>query len=297
MTKKKGKIAFQGFAGAYSDMACRCVYPGWETVPCNAFEDAFRAVQDKKADLAMIPVDNTLAGRVADVHHLLPRGGLYVIGEHFLPVRHALLGVKGARKEDLKHVHSHVHAIPQCRNIIKKMKLAAHVHADTAGAAAEVAQRGDKAHAAIASELAAEIYGLKILQKDIQDADHNTTRFLILSPHKKNPPFVAQGRYLTSMLFRVRHIPAALYKALGGFATNGLSLAKLESYVDPAFQAAQFYCEVEGHEQSRAFQLALEELSFYADEVKVLGSYPAHAFRFKTKEKTKKTSSSKRRSK
>ncbi len=283
--KKMGKtIAFQGFAGAYSDMACRAARPGWATLPCASFEEAFRAVRDQRAALAMIPVDNTLAGRVADVHHLLPEGGLFVIGEHFLPVRHALLGVKESSARTVKHVHSHVHAIPQCRKIIRTMKLKAHIHADTAGAAADVAQRGDPAHAAIASDLAARIYGLKILKKDIQDEDHNTTRFLILSRQRKLPP--AQARpVITSLFFRVRNIPAALYKALGGFATNGISMAKLESYVDPAFAVAQFYCEVEGHPSSRPLRLALEELRFFADEVKMLGAYPAHPFRYKKRKR------------
>ncbi len=283
MTKKHKKIAFQGAPGAYSDMACRMAYPGWETLPCAAFEDAFRAVREKRADLAMIPVDNSLAGRVADVHHLIPGGGLYIIGEQFLAVRHALLGVPGAKKSDLKHVHSHVHAIPQCRKAIRRLKLKAHVHGDTAGAALDIAARGDKAHAAIASELAAKIYGLQILEKNIQDEDHNTTRFLVLAREHRVPPSRAGVPVLTSLVFRVRNIPAALYKAMGGFATNGISMAKLESYVDPTFKVAQFYAEVEGHPQSRALKLALEELSFFAPEVKVLGTYEAHPFRYQQK--------------
>ncbi len=276
------KIAFQGFHGAYSDIACREVYPGMQTLPCAAFEDAFRAVSDGEADLAMIAVDNTLAGRVADVHHLIPRGGLYIIGETFLPIRHALLAVKGATIADLKHVHSHIHAIPQCRETIKRLGLKAHVHADTAGAAAEVAERNDKAHAAIASTLAAEIYGLDVLINDIQDADHNTTRFLVLSRQPAVPAYRPGDRVLTSFVFRVRNIPAALYKALGGFATNGVNMVKLESYVGEHFQAARFYCDVEGHPDSPALKLALEELAFFAHEVKVLGTYPAHPFRSKT---------------
>lgn len=278
-TKSGKSISFQGFAGAYSDMACRQVYPRRPTLPCTSFDEAFRAVREHRAELAMIPVDNTLAGRVADVHHLLPQGGLYVIGEHFLPVRHALMGVKGATLKDLRHVHSHVHAIPQCRKLIAKLKLSAHVHADTAGAAAEVAQKGDKQHAAIASELAASLYGLDILQSDIQDADHNTTRFLILSRDHKIPARRKDTSYITSLVFRVRNIPAALYKTLGGFATNGVSMAKLESYVDPSFAVAQFYAEVEGHPKDPALQRALEELAFFAAAHKVLGTYEAHPFR------------------
>jgi prephenate dehydratase len=283
MKRVSQKIAFQGAAGAFSDLACRHVYPGRETLPCASFEETFQAVRDRRADLAMIPVDNSLAGRVADVHHLLPHGGLYIIGEHFEPIRMALLGVPGAKINDLKYVHSHVHAIPQCRKIIRQLKLKASAQGDTAGAARDVASRGDKAYAAIASSLAADIYSLKILRDNIQDADHNTTRFLILSREKKLPPANSRQPVLTSLLFRTRNIPAALYKALGGFATNGVSIAKLESYVDPTFQAAQFYCEAEAHPASAAFKGALEELSFFADHVNVLGAYPVHPFRLKKK--------------
>ncbi len=279
MAKTKNIISFQGYAGAYSDLSCRAVYPNWETLPCASFEDAFKAVQEGAATLAMIPVDNTLAGRVADVHHLLPKGNLHIIGEHFQPIHHALLGVKGAKIEDLKHVHSHIHAIPQCRNIIKERGLEAHVHADTAGAAAKIAEKGDKTHGAIASSLAAEIYDLDILAGDVQDADHNTTRFLILSGTPEVPAYKEDGRYLTSLVYGVRNIPAALYKSLGGFATNGVSMAKLESYVGEGFNVAQFYAEVEGHPESRALQLALEELDFYASAVRIMGTYEAHPFR------------------
>lgn len=274
---KKGKIAFQGVHGAFSDLACRTIFPGFETVPCESFNDAFAAVPEGRADFAMIPVDNTIAGRVADVHHLMPQGDLFITGEHFQPVRHLLLGVPGARKEDIRHVHSHVHAIPQCRKAIKRLGLKAHIHADTAGAAAEVAQRKDPAHTAIASELAAGIYGLDILERDIQDERHNTTRFLILGPEPEIPP--PGTPTITSLIFSVRNIPASLYKCLGGFATNGISLSKLESYVDPHFQAAKFLCDAEGHPESESFKLALEELGFYATDVKFLGAYPAHPFR------------------
>lgn len=272
-------IAFQGHEGAYSHQACKKVYPDMETLSCPSFEDAFIAVREEKADLAMIPVDNTIAGRVADVHHILPRSGLYIIGEFFLPVRHALLGVPGAKIDNITDIHSHVHAIPQCRDLIRKHGFTPHVQADTAGAAALVAEKGDKCHAAIASALAADIYGLDILIDDVQDAAHNTTRFLILSREYSVPARDENMSTLTSFVFRVRNIPAALYKALGGFATNGLNLVKLESYVDENFQAAQFYCEVEGHPDSRALQLALEELGFFADTFDLLGSFPAGAFR------------------
>lgn len=276
------KIAFQGAAGAYSDLACRTVFKGVETLPCASFEDAFEAVTDGSADLAMIPVDNSIAGRVADVHHLLPESNLYIIGEHFQPVRHALLGVKGAKKDELTDVHSHIHALPQCRKLISRLKLKAHVHADTAGAALEISQTQDKTQGAIASTLAAEIYGLDILENDVQDAEHNTTRFLILSPEPEIPEREhTDDVIVTSLVFGVRNIPAALYKCMGGFATNGINMTKLESYVNENFQAAQFYCEVEGHPDDESFKLALEELGFYARDVKFVGSYKAHDSRKK----------------
>ena len=279
MSNNNKTIAFQGFAGAYSDLACRAVYPEYETVPCNSFEEAFKAVGNGLTDLAMIPVDNTLAGRVADVHHLIPKEELHIIGEHFQPIRHALLGVKGAKKDNLKHVHSHIHAIPQCKKIIKELGLEPHVHADTAGAASEIAEKGDETHAAIASTLAADIYGLDVLIDDIQDADHNTTRFLIFSREQVVPKLGEKTPCITSMVYKVRNIPAALYKTLGGFATNGISMTKLESYVGENFNVAQFYAEVEGHPDDPAFVLAIEELSFYASELSILGTYPAHEFR------------------
>jgi len=279
------RIAFQGMKGAYSDLACRTVFPGYETLSCTSFEEAFAAVTNKDADYAMIPVDNTIAGRVADVHHLLPESDLYIIGEHFQPIHHALLGVKGAKKSDIQHVHSHIHAIPQCRKLVRDMGVQAHVHADTAGAAEEVAERGDKTHGAIASTLAAEIYDLDILQEEVQDAHHNTTRFLTLAREPNVPDYEdaeQQGQTLiTSLFFEVRSIPGVLYKCLGGFATNGLNMTKLESYVGENFHAAEFYCDVEGHMDSPKFQLALEELGFFAKNVKFLGTYKADDFRNK----------------
>lgn len=272
------KIAFQGALGAYSDLSCRTVFPDLETMPCHAFDDAFNALQNGDADLAMIPVDNTIAGRVADVHHLLPQSGLFIIGEHFQPIEHNLLGVKGTKISDLKTVHSHIHALPQCRKLIKKLGLTSNVHADTAGAAEQVSNLNDTAHGAIASSLAAEIYDLDIIEQNIQDENHNTTRFLILSREPQIPED-ENTNTITSMTFEVRNIPAALYKSLGGFATNDLSITKLESYVDENFQAAQFYCDIEGHPESDAFKLALEELGFYAKDVTFLGAYEAHPFR------------------
>lgn len=283
MTSQPQKIAFQGMLGAFSDLACRTVFPALETIPCASFEDAFKAVQDGQAELAMIPVDNSIAGRVADVHHLLPESNLFIIGEHFQPVEHALLGVKGTQKDDLKYIHSHIHALPQCRKAIKRMNLSPRVHADTAGAAAEIAERNNKEHGAIASKLAAEIYGLDILEANIQDADHNTTRFLILAPEPEIPDIDYEGIVLTSLIFSVRNIPAALYKCMGGFATNGINMTKLESYVNENFQAAQFYCDLEGHPEEERFKLALEELGFYAKDVKFVGSYKAHESRLKEK--------------
>lgn len=280
--KRLRKIAFQGASGANSDLACRAVFPSMETLPCHGFEATFKAVQDGKADLAMIPVDNTLAGRVADVHHLIPRGNLFIVGEHFEPIRMVLMGVKGAKLEDIKHVYSHVHALPQCRKMIRELRLEAHVAADTARAAADVAAWGDKTKCAIAAPLAAEIYGLKVLKKDIQDAAENTTRFLIWS-REHYIPAAGSEKLITSFMFRVRNIPAALYKALGGFATNSVNITKLESYVDEKFQVAQFLCDIEGHPDDRLVRLAFEELAFFAEEVRMLGTYPAHPFRLKKK--------------
>jgi prephenate dehydratase len=272
-------IAFQGMAGAYSDLACREVYPDLQTVPCVSFDAAFRAVREGEADLAMIPVDNTLAGRVADVHNLIPDGKLRIIGEHFQLIRHCLLGLPGARLDQLTDVHSHVHAIPQCKNVIDKLRLVRHVVADTAKGAADVKKWQDPTQAAIGSELAASIYGLDILMRDVQDAAHNTTRFLIFAQTRDVPPLVLEKRYITSFLFEVRNIPAALYKALGGFATNGVQMVKLESYVDKNFNVARFYADVEGHVEESSLQLAFEELHFFAKKVVMLGTYCAHPFR------------------
>jgi prephenate dehydratase len=275
MTKK---ISFQGELGAYSHMACRAAAPGYEPLPCSDFETAILAVREKRADLAMLPIDNTIAGRVADIHFYLPKSGLHIIGEFFMPVRHALLGIKGAKIGDIKTVTSHLHALPQCRDIIARHKWQKIITSDTALAAKEVAERNDKTWAAIASELAGEIYGLDILQKNIADHDSNTTRFIIMSREEKIPP--VSDRVVTSVIFRVRSVPAALYKALGGFATNGLNLTKLESYfVDGGFDAAEFYCEIEGHPDTIAMRHAMDELNHYASSVMILGVYPMHDFR------------------
>ncbi len=273
-------IAFQGQPGAYSDLACRQRYPRYRTLPCNAFEDAFDAVRRGRARLAMIPIENSVAGRVADIHRLMPDSGLYIIGEHFQRVNHYLLAPKGATLKTVRTVHSHVHALGQCRKMIRKLGLTAIVHADTAGAAAEIAERGDTTQAAIASQLAGETYGLRSLAAKIEDAEHNTTRFVILSKQPVRPKRGA-GPLVTTFVFRVRNIPAALYKALGGFATNGVNMTKLESYmVNGDFHATQFYADVEGHPSDRPLALALEELSYFCDEVRLLGTYPADPFRY-----------------
>lgn len=274
-------IAFQGALGAYSDLACRDVFPDAQTLPCETFYKAFQAVKDKKADLAMIPVDNTLAGRVADVHRLMRDADLHIIGETFQHIRHNLMGIKGAKLQDITDVHSHIHALPQCQKLITDMGLRQHVRADTAGAARDVAQMNDKHHAAISSSLAAEIYNLEILKTDVQDANHNTTRFLILSRDGHVAPFVPEKDYITSFIFEVRNIPAALYKALGGFATNGINMLKLESYIGEKFLTAQFYADVVGHPEDRPLQLAMEELGFFTKDVTLLGTYEAHPFRRK----------------
>lgn len=282
MSDPQRTIAFQGSPGAYSDLACRTSRPELETLPCRSFDDAFAAVRDGAAALAMIPIENSVAGRVADIHHLLPNSGLHIIGEHFQRVNHHLLGMKGARIEQLTHVHSHIHALNQCRTLIRELRLEPVVRLDTAGAAAEIAAAGDASQAVIASELAGDIYGLVSLKANIEDAQHNTTRFLIMA---KEPviPHPKSGPVMTSFVFRVRNVPAALYKALGGFATNGINMTKLESYlVGGRFNAAQFYAEVEGHPEHRPLRLALEELDFFSREVRVLGVYPQHSYRWET---------------
>lgn len=272
-------IAFQGVLGANSHMACQSVFPDMTPLSCGGFEDAFGAVTDGRAVYAMIPVENSVMGRVADIHHILPDSGLHIVGEHFQRVNHHLLAVKGATLDGLTRVESQLPALSQCRNFIRERGLEQVTAADTAGAAKDVAKRGDPTVAAIASSLAAEIYELETLASNIEDAEHNTTRFIIMAREPHVPP-QGSGTVVTSFVFRVRNVPAALYKALGGFATNGVNITKLESYlVDGHFTAAQFYADVEGHPSDRGVKLALEELSFYSREVNVLGTYPAHPYR------------------
>jgi prephenate dehydratase len=273
-----GTIAFQGQPGAYSDLACRRVFPAMTTLPCAAFEDAFAAVREDRAGLAMIPIENSVAGRVADIHHLMPDSGLFIIGEHFERVNHHLLGLPGAKLGAIRTVRSHVHALSQCRNFIRAHGLVPVVAADTAGSAAEIKERGDESIGAIASELAGQIYGLVSLAENIEDAEHNTTRFLIMSREPQWAP--AGGLAVTTFVFNVKNVPAALYKAMGGFATNGVNMTKLESYmVGGNFTATQFYADVEAHPEDRPLKLALEELAFFSTEVKILGVYPAHELR------------------
>ncbi|WP_112662862.1 prephenate dehydratase [Microvirga flavescens] len=275
----KKVISFQGEPGANSHTACEQTYPEWEVLPCPTFEDAFAAVNDGQAGLAMIPIENSIAGRVADIHHLLPTSGLHIIGEHFLPIHFQLMAIPGADLGTIKSVHSHVHALGQCRKIIRKLGLKAYVAGDTAGSAREVSEWKDPTRASLAPRMAASIYGLKILAEDVEDEAHNTTRFVILSKTPQWAP-ADKGPTVTSFVFRVRNIPAALYKALGGFATNGVNMTKLESYmVEGDFTATQFYAEVEGHPEDANLKRALEELEFFSRELRILGVYPAAPFR------------------
>ena len=272
-------IAYQGEPGANSDIACRDAYPDLTPLPCASFEDAFAAVTEGTAALAMIPIENSIAGRVADIHHFLPNSGLHIIGEYFLPIHFQLMAPKGARRDTLRSVHSHVHALGQCRRIIRQLGLVAHTAGDTAGAANEVAQWNDISKAALAPRLAAELYGLDILTENVEDEAHNTTRFVILS---KTAQWAAADEppTMTSFIFRVRNVPAALYKALGGFATNGVNMTKLESYmVDGEFAATRFLADVDGHPDQPALARALDELNFFSKEVEILGVYPASPFR------------------
>jgi prephenate dehydratase len=276
MTKK---IAYQGESGANSHIACLEAVADHEPLACRTFEDAFQAVNDGTAALAMIPIDNSVAGRVADIHHILPASSLSIIGEYFQPIHHQLLVVPGTDPAKLTAVHSHVHALGQCRKAIKARGLNAVVAVDTAGAARELSEIKDKTHAAIASKLAAEIYGLDILQADIEDESHNTTRFIILAPQRKDAAFNNKA-VMTSFVFRVRNVPAALYKAMGGFATNGVNMTKLESYqLEGRFSATQFYADIEGHPEDRNVRLAMEELAFFTSYMRILGTYPASPYR------------------
>jgi len=272
-------IAFQGVPGAYSDLACRDAYPGMATLPCPSFEAAIDAVREGRAELAMLPCENSLAGRVPDIHRLLPDSTLSVVGEHFQRVEHCLLAPKGATLTTIRRAHSHPVALGQVRRILRELNLTPVIEADTAGSAEIIAQRGGTEDAAIASSLAAEIYGLEVLRANVEDAAHNTTRFYVTAKAPRIPPADAPD-LVTTFVFRVRNVPAALYKALGGFATNGVNMTKLESYMlDGHFTATQFLCDVDGHPEQPPLRRALEELQFFSREVRVLGVYPAHPFR------------------
>lgn len=275
----ENRIAFQGEKGAHSHAACLNSRPDMEPYACATFEDALSAVKNGEATYAMIPIENSVAGRVADIHHLLPDSDLYIVGEHFERIHHQLLVLPGTKIEDLASVLSHTHALGQCRKIIRELGLKPVIEADTAGSARIVHEEGNRSQAAIASKLAAEIHGLEILRADIEDAHHNTTRFVVLAsePDDADPD---NGPVVTTFIFRVRNVPAALYKALGGFATNGVNMTKLESYqLEGTFNATMFHADIEGHPSDRNVRLALEELSFFSSEVKVLGTYPASPFR------------------
>jgi prephenate dehydratase len=284
MTKSPlNRIAFQGEPGANSHLAARDAYPRMEALACATFEDTLAAVKSGKAKLAMIPIENSVAGRVADIHHLLPRSGLHVIAEHFERVRHQLLTLPGVKLPELRTVHSHIMALGQCRRVIRALKLKPVAEADTAGAARHLRESGDRSASVIASKLAAESDGLKITQAGIEDADHNTTRFVVLATKPKRVKR-NDGPVITSFVFRVRNVPAALYKALGGFATNGVNMTKLESYqLEGSFNATMFYADIEGHPAERMVKLAMEELHFFSSEVTVLGTYPASPFRAELK--------------
>jgi prephenate dehydratase len=279
MTSAKNKIAFQGEPGAYSHLACRAAYPHMTPLPCQTFEAAFASVTKGKAALAMIPIENSVAGRVADIHHLMPNSGLFIVAEHFQPVRHCLLAPRGASLKTVRTVHSHVQALDQNRALIRELGLKSIVEADTAGAARLVAERNDATQAAIASDLAAELNGLKILRPAAQ----TMTRFLLLAKKMQKPAIPkggSRGVILTTFVFTVRNVPAALYKVLGGFATNDVNLVKLESYMlGGSFAATQFYTDIEGHPDEPSVKHAFDELSFFTATKKILGVYPAHPFR------------------
>jgi prephenate dehydratase len=277
MTRKK--IAYQGEPGANSHTACMEACSDFEPLACPTFEDCFAAVESAQAELAMIPLENSIAGRVADIHDLLPHASLSIIAEYFLPIRFHLMALPGASLEALKTAESHVMGLNQCRKTLRRLKLKPIPTADTAGAARAISESNDRTRAALASSLASQIYSLKILQEDCQDNAHNTTRFIILSAKEEHPAQTTPT--ITTFIFRVKNIPAALYKALGSFASNGINMTKLESYMlDGQFSATMFYADVEGHKDDATLQRAFEELRFFTDEFRILGVYPAHKFRY-----------------
>ena len=283
MTKYTGNIAFQGERGANSDTACRDMYPDMEPLPCATFEDAFSALKHGQADLAMIPIENSIAGRVADIHHLLPNSDMHIVGEYFLPIHFQLMALPGVAIDDISTVYSHVHALGQCRNIIRENGWKAIVSGDTAGSARMVAEIKDKTSAALAPQLAASLYGLDILAENVEDEEHNTTRFVVLSRDVDIAP-ANNGPVITTFVFQVRNVPSALYKVMGGFATNGINMTKLESYqIGGAFTATLFYADIEGHPDDKSVAFALEEMEFFSVHKKILGIYPASDFRTRNK--------------
>ena len=286
MTANPNLIAFQGDIGANSDMACRDVYPAMTPLPCPTFEDAFNAVQSGSAALAMIPIENTTAGRVADIHHLMPDSGLHIVGEYFMPIHFQLMALPGVKAEEIVSVHSHIHALGQCRRIVRENGWKPVVAGDTAGAAKLVSETGDRTMAALAPRLAAELYGLEIIAENVEDTETNVTRFVVLQKEKQ---WISRERpdetMITTFVFRVRNLPAALYKALGGFATNGVNMTKLESYqTGGKFFASQFYADIMGHPDDLSVSRALEELGFFSRELNILGVYPAHPYRMREME-------------
>lgn len=271
------KIAYQGVQGAYSEQACRSAYPEYTTIACDTFHEAMWLVEQGDADIAMIPLENSTAGRVEEIYRLIPKMALHVIGEHFEPVVHCLLALPGAKLEDLRYVSSHPQALAQCHNNIMDLGLKAEAKLDTAGAAKELLESQDIHRAAIASKLASKIYGLQVIKEGFEDMHGNTTRFFILSKEKQIPQYDAKKSYITSLVFQVKNIPAALYKVLGGFATNGINLLKIESYMGATqVKGSQFHIDIDGHIDSGAMKLALDELAFFAEDVRVLGVYESH---------------------
>lgn len=276
----KKKVAYQGVKGAYSHLACYHVYPEYEAIACKSFDETMYLVEENEADIAMIPMENSTAGRVEEIYRLIPRMNLYIVDEHFEPVNHCLLALQGTKLEDLKSVSSHPQALAQCKNHIEKYNLDARAKFDTAGSAEELVSMQDKTHSAIASSLAAKIYDLDILDGAFQDLQNNTTRFIVLSKEHILPEFNEKNRYITSIIFEVGNIPAALYKALGGFATNNVNIIKIESYSGSGtLTISQFHIDIDGHPQEVNVKNALEELAYFANSVKMLGTYIPHSIR------------------
>ena len=282
MIKKKIKVAYQGEKGAYSHLACLNIFPDADAQACKTFDQVFKLAKENSEYKIVIPITNSSTGSIADMHYLLPKYKLQIHAEHFQKVSHNLLGIKGSKITDIKIVRSHSQALSQCSKIISKNNLKAIVSADTAGSAKFVSEKKDKNESAIASELAAKIYNLDILESNIEDETGNVTRFLIMGKNSEHPDYLKNKRYITSCIFKLKSIPAALYKALGGFATNSVNLCKLESFaVKNTFDQVQFYIEIESHIEDPSLQKALEELGFHTQQLDILGVYEAARFRFR----------------